>query len=42
MLYLWIPLCLLYELGIILIKIMPKKPEWTDTDANEPQELIEV
>jgi sec-independent protein translocase protein TatC len=42
MLYLWVPLCLLYEAGIIMIRLSPKRPEWTDDEEAEKQELIEV
>ncbi len=42
MLYLWVPLCFLYEMGIVLIRMAPKRPEWTDADEAEVRELIEV
>ncbi|MFN4259362.1 MAG: twin-arginine translocase subunit TatC [Gemmataceae bacterium] len=38
--FLWIPLCGLYELGIWLCKVMPKS-QW-DTDVPESEEMVEV
>lgn len=42
MLYLWVPLCFLYEMGIILIKMAPARKKWDDSETPESQELIEV
>jgi sec-independent protein translocase protein TatC len=41
MLFLWVPMSMLFELGIILIKYMPAKPT-LDADVPEPDELVEV
>jgi sec-independent protein translocase protein TatC len=41
MLFLWVPMSLLFELGIILMKMSPP-PSVIDEDAPEPDELIEV
>jgi sec-independent protein translocase protein TatC len=41
MLFLWVPMCMLFELGIILIKMSPREPE-LDEDVSESGELIEV
>ena len=38
---LWIPMCLLYELGIYLCKMSPRK-EAEDLDVPEPEEMVEV
>jgi sec-independent protein translocase protein TatC len=41
MLFLWVPMCLLYELGIWLCQFTPKPPreEW---ETSESEEMIEV
>ncbi len=41
MLFLWIPLSLLYEMGIWLCAIQPK-PVWDDEEESETGELVEV
>jgi sec-independent protein translocase protein TatC len=41
MLFLWVPMCLLFELGIFLIKMQPPRPEFEE-DESESGELIEV
>jgi sec-independent protein translocase protein TatC len=41
MLFLWVPMSLLFELGILLIKLSPPPPE-LDVDIPEPDELVEV
>jgi sec-independent protein translocase protein TatC len=41
MLFLWLPMCLLFELGIWLIKMSAGEPE-TDEDVADSEELIEV
>lgn len=41
MLFLWVPMGLLYELGIVLMHFSPVEPR-LDEDAAEPDELIEV
>jgi sec-independent protein translocase protein TatC len=42
MIYLWVPMCFLYELGIIMIRMSPPRPKWEDADEPESKELIEV
>jgi sec-independent protein translocase protein TatC len=41
MLFLWVPMSLLFELGIWLIKLSPTEPE-LDEDVPESEEMIEV
>ncbi|MHB1422685.1 MAG: twin-arginine translocase subunit TatC [Gemmataceae bacterium] len=41
MMFLWVPMCLLYELGIWLIKMSPNEPELGD-DVPQSEEMIEV
>jgi len=41
MLFLWIPMGLLFELGILLMKLSPPPPA-VDEEAPEPDELVEV
>jgi sec-independent protein translocase protein TatC len=41
MLFLWVPMCMLFELGIFLIKMSPQEPA-LDEDVSESGELIEV
>jgi sec-independent protein translocase protein TatC len=41
MLFLWIPMSLLFELGILLIRLSPKPPG-LDAEESESEELIEV
>jgi sec-independent protein translocase protein TatC len=41
MLFLWVPMCLLFELGIWLIKMSANEPEFGE-DMPESEELIEV
>jgi sec-independent protein translocase protein TatC len=41
MLFLWVPMSLLFELGIWLIKMQPKQPG-LDEDVPEPDEMVEV
>ena len=41
MLFLWVPMSLLFELGIILIRMNPNEPSLGD-DSLEPNELVEV
>jgi sec-independent protein translocase protein TatC len=41
MLFLWVPMSLLFELGIWLIRLSPREPD-LDMDAPEPDELVEV
>jgi sec-independent protein translocase protein TatC len=41
MLFLWVPMSLLFELGIWLIKLTPTEPE-LDEDVPESEEMIEV
>lgn len=41
MLLLWVPMCLFYELGIILCRIFPSKPLF-DLDIPDPDEMVEV
>ncbi|HTU18565.1 MAG TPA: twin-arginine translocase subunit TatC [Gemmataceae bacterium] len=41
MLFLWVPMSLLFELGIWLIKMTPQEPE-LDEDVPESEEIIEV
>jgi len=42
MLFLWVPMSLLFELGIILIRMTPQAPSELGEDAPEPDELVEV
>jgi sec-independent protein translocase protein TatC len=41
MLFLWVPMSLLFELGILMIKLSPPPPP-VDEDVPEPNELVEV
>jgi sec-independent protein translocase protein TatC len=41
MLFLWVPMCLLFELGIFLIKMSPHPPA-VEEDVSETDELVEV
>ena len=41
MLFLWVPMCFLYELGIILAKLQPKTP-FEDVETPESEEMVEV
>ena len=41
MLFLWVPMSLLFELGIILIKLSPREPG-IEEDISETDELVEV
>jgi sec-independent protein translocase protein TatC len=41
MLFLWLPMSLLYELGILMCKYAPQRPTY-DIDVPESEELIEV
>ena len=41
MLFLWVPMSLLFELGIILIAMSPKPPV-EEEDPSEADELVEV
>ena len=41
MLFLWVPMCLLYELGIMLCLWAPKRPTF-EFEESESEELIEV
>ena len=41
MLFLWVPMSLLFELGILLIKMQPQPPS-LDSEEPESQELVEV
>jgi sec-independent protein translocase protein TatC len=41
MILLWVPMCALYELGILLVQYSAKASE-TDTDVPEPEEMVEV
>jgi sec-independent protein translocase protein TatC len=40
MVMLWVPMCLLYELGILLVQYTARKPE--DEFESKPDELVEV
>jgi sec-independent protein translocase protein TatC len=42
MLYLWLPMGLLYELGIVLCWLLPRRPDDWDLDTPDPREMIEV
>jgi sec-independent protein translocase protein TatC len=42
MLLLWLPMCLLYELGIWMCLLAPKRPSFDDDDVPKSDELIEV
>jgi sec-independent protein translocase protein TatC len=41
MLFLWVPMCLLYELGIGLILLSPRPPS-LDVEVPEPEDMVEV
>ena len=41
MLFLWVPMSLLFELGIWLIKMSPSEPELSE-DLADSEEMIEV
>jgi sec-independent protein translocase protein TatC len=41
MLFLWVPMSLLFELGIFLIRLTPHKPD-LDIDVPEPDQMVEV
>jgi sec-independent protein translocase protein TatC len=41
MLFLWIPMSLLFEMGIVLIKLSPREPH-VEEDVPETDELVEV
>jgi sec-independent protein translocase protein TatC len=41
MLFLWVPMCLLYELGIGLILLSPRPPS-LDMEVPEPEDMVEV
>ncbi len=41
MLFLWVPMSLLFELGIFFIKLSPTQPD-LDVEVPEPDELVEV
>jgi Sec-independent protein secretion pathway component TatC len=41
MLFLWVPMSLLFELGIWLIKMSPNEPELGE-DVPDSEEMIEV
>jgi sec-independent protein translocase protein TatC len=41
MLFLWVPMCLLYELGIWLCRLSPRQPG-LDVDVPEPGDMVEV
>jgi sec-independent protein translocase protein TatC len=41
MLFLWVPMCLLYELGIGLILLSPRQPP-LDLEVPEPEDMVEV
>jgi sec-independent protein translocase protein TatC len=41
MLFLWVPMSLLFELGIVLIKMQPRGPD-LDADVPDPEEMVEV
>lgn len=41
MLFLWVPMCGLYELGILLCQISPRR-ESSDLDVPESEEMVEV
>ena len=42
MLFLWIPMCFLYELGIWMCLMAPRHPAFDDDDVPKSDELIEV
>lgn len=42
MLMLWLPMCFLYELGIWMCVLSPKRPTFDDDDVPKSEELIEV
>jgi sec-independent protein translocase protein TatC len=42
MLMLWLPMCLLYELGIWMCLLSPKRPALDDDEVPKSEELIEV
>src|SRR5262249_53456877 len=41
MLFLWVPMSLLFELGIFLIKLSPQQPDF-GVDEPDPEEMVEV
>jgi sec-independent protein translocase protein TatC len=41
MLFLWVPMCLLYELGIGLILLSPRQPP-LEVEVPEPEDMVEV
>jgi sec-independent protein translocase protein TatC len=41
MLFLWVPMCLLYELGIWLILLSPRQPA-LEVEVPEPEDMVEV
>jgi sec-independent protein translocase protein TatC len=41
MLFLWVPMSLLFEFGIVLIKFSHQKPD-LDVDVPDPEEMVEV
>jgi sec-independent protein translocase protein TatC len=41
MLFLWLPMCLLYELGIWLILLSPRQPP-LEVEVPEPEDMVEV
>jgi sec-independent protein translocase protein TatC len=41
MLFLWVPMSLLFELGLILIRFSPREPD-LDVEESETKELVEV
>ena len=41
MLFLWIPMSLLYELGIVLCRMQPPRPT-LDLDVPDSEEMVEV
>jgi sec-independent protein translocase protein TatC len=41
LLFLWVPMCLLYELGIWLCLLSPRPPS-LDVEVPEPEDMVEV
>jgi len=41
MLFLWIPMSLLYELGIFMCKVSPSRPDY-GIDVPDPDEMVGV
>ena len=41
MLFLWLPMCLLYELGILLCLLSPRQPP-LEVEVPEPEDMVEV